>query len=193
MGLLLAFSPFILFALVNAFAGPLAGLAAGTLVAAALLLRDAVTAGRTPKVLDIGATLLFGGLALVTLLLGGLALVTLLVDVAWSVIGVRLCVDAGLLLIVLASLALGQPFTLQYAREQVSESLWHHPIFVRTNVTVTRAWAVAFGVMTLAEAALLALPALPASVGIGVVVLALALALGFTVWYPRHVSARRRI
>jgi hypothetical protein len=182
MGLLLAFSPFILFAVLNGLAGPLPGLAAGTLVAAALLLRDAVTAGRTPKILDIGTTLLFGGLALYTVL----------TDASWSIVGVRLCVDAGLLLIVLASLALGRPFTLQYAREQVSESLWHHPIFIRTNVTVTRFWAAAFALMTLAEAALLTLPTVPPSAGIAVVVLALAGAVGFTVWYPKHVSARRR-
>ncbi|MFL5285734.1 MAG: hypothetical protein ACJ8AW_33350 [Rhodopila sp.] len=183
MGLLLAFSPFILFAVLNGLAGPLPGLAAGTLVAAALLLRDAVTAGRTPKILDIGTTLLFGGLALYTVL----------TDADWSIVGVRLCVDAGLLVIVLASLALGQPFTLQYAREQVSESLRHHPIFVRTNVVVTWAWAVAFAVMALAEAALLTLPSLPRLAGIGVVVLALAGAVGFTMWYPKRVSTRRRI
>jgi hypothetical protein len=183
MGLLLAFSPFILFALINTLAGPLPGLAAGTLVAAALLLRDTVTAGHTPKILDIGATLLFGGLALITLL----------ADVAWSVIGVRLCIDAGLLLIVLASLVLSRPFTLEYAREQVSESLWHHPIFIRTNVTVTRAWAVAFAVMVAAEAALLARPDMPPTAGIATVVLALAGAVAFSVWYPKRISARRRI
>jgi hypothetical protein len=75
----------------------------------------------------------------------------------------------------------------------VSESLWHHPIFIRTNVVVTRAWAVAFAVMALAEAALLTLPSLPRLAGIGVVVLALAAAVAFTTWYPKRVSARRRI
>ncbi|PPQ33645.1 hypothetical protein [Rhodopila globiformis] len=183
MGLLLAFAPFILFTVLDALAGPLPGLAAGTLVAAALLLRDAVTAGRTPKILDIGSALLFGGLALYTVLAGA----------DWPDAAVPLCVDAGLLVVVLASLALGRPFTLQYAQEQVSESLRHHPILIRANVVVTRAWAVAFAVMALAEVALPALPTLPPLAGIGVTVLALAAAVAFTLWYPQRVTARRRI
>ena len=51
-------------------------------------------------------------------LFGGLAVYALLGGPAWTVIGVRLRVDAGLLLIVLASMAVGRPFTLQYARER---------------------------------------------------------------------------
>jgi hypothetical protein len=38
-------------------------------------------------------------------------------------VGVRLRVDAGLLLIVLITLLVGKPFTLQYAREQVPQDL----------------------------------------------------------------------
>jgi hypothetical protein len=41
---------------------------------------------------------------------------------------VRLAVDAGLLAIVLASLAAGRRFTLQYARERVPEQYWHAPL-----------------------------------------------------------------
>ena len=55
----------------------------------------------------------------------------------WSVVGVRALVDAGLLLIVLVSMAIGRPFTLQYAREQVAPEFWNSPEFVRTNYVIT--------------------------------------------------------
>lgn len=59
--------------------------------------------------LEIGTVILFGGLALYALLAGPRG----------SIIGVRLAVGTGLLLIVLVSIAMGTSFTLRYAREQV--------------------------------------------------------------------------
>lgn len=105
---------------------------------------------------------------------------------AWSVIGVRLCVDAGLLLVVLASIAAGRPFTLQYAREQVAPELWDRPEFIRTNYAISAAWALAFAVMVAAEAALLTVPGLPTRIGVAAIVLALVGAFKFTGWYPQH-------
>ena len=141
MGLLLAFAPFIAFALLNHLAGAATGLTAGAAVAAALLLRDWMTPGRTAKVLEIGTVLLFGGLALYAFTGGP----------AWSIVRVRLWVDAGLLLIVLVSMAIRQPFTIQYARERVARTLWDNPVFVRTNYIITGVWAVAFAVMVIAR------------------------------------------
>ncbi len=77
------------------------------MAAAALLARDAVSRERKVKVLEVGTVILFGALA-VWKLLG---------QVNWSIVDVRLRVDIGLLLIVLVSMALRRPFTLQYARE----------------------------------------------------------------------------
>ncbi|MBV9680419.1 MAG: hypothetical protein JO046_01405, partial [Solirubrobacterales bacterium] len=54
MGILLAFAPFIGFALVDRLVGPTQGLFAGPIVAAALLARDLATPGRTPKILEVG-------------------------------------------------------------------------------------------------------------------------------------------
>ncbi|MBK1660423.1 DUF3159 domain-containing protein [Paracraurococcus ruber] len=178
MGILLAFAPFIAFALVERLAGPTAGLLAGARVSAGLLLRDRV-AGRSAKLLEIGTALLFGALALVALL----------GQPAWSVIGVRLAVDAGLLAIVLASIALGRPFTLQYARESVPPQLWDTPEFRRANLVVTAVWALAFAVMVAAELVLLLLPGVPRGIGIAAIVLALVGAVKFTGWYPDRVKA----
>ena len=97
------------------------------------------------------------------MLFGGLAVYAVLAKPSWSVIGVRLCVDVGLFLIVLTSLAVGRPFTLQYAREQVAPEFWTSPAFVRTNYIITAVWALAFLVMVTAELALLYIPGLPHS------------------------------
>ncbi|MBV9654143.1 MAG: hypothetical protein JOZ42_06225 [Acetobacteraceae bacterium] len=180
MGILLAFAPFIVFAIVDRSLGTKEGLATGALVSVALLVRDWVTPGRAPKILEIGTTLLFGGLALYAVL----------GDPTWSVIAVRLCVDAGLLLIVFVSMAVGRPFTLQYAREQVAPEFWEQPEFIRTNYVITAVWAAAFAVMVVAELALLYLPGLPPRIGIIAIILALIGAVKFTGWYPDRARSK---
>jgi hypothetical protein len=176
MGILLAFAPFIVFAVLDRVFGPAAALVAGAAVSAALIARDLLGSGRSVKILEVGTFILFSGLALYTLLRGA----------SWSVIGVRLCVDAGLLAVVLASMAVGRPFTLQYAREQVSPQLWNRPEFIRTNYVITGVWALAFFVMVLAEVALLYVPGLPPRAGVVAIILALVGAVKFTGWYPER-------
>ena len=178
LGILLAFAPFLGFALIDRLSGPTEGLIAGAVVSAALLLRDLIQ-GRTAKVLEIGTAILFGGLALYALL----------GRPSWSVVGVRLVVDAGLLLIVLASLVMRRPFTLQYARERVAPELWGEPEFVRTNHVITAVWALAFAVMVVAELVLLYVPDIPPRAGIVAIVLALVGAVKFTGWYPERRRA----
>lgn len=181
MGILLAFAPFLAFAIVDRLAGGTAGLIAGTAVSAAMIMRDWIGRGRTPKVLEIGTVILFGGLALYTVLLGSTR----------SIAGVRLPVDAGLLLIVLVSIALRRPFTLQYAREQVAREFWDSPEFVRTNYVITTVWALAFGIMVSADLALLYVPDLPSRVGIIATILAIVGAFKFTSWYPERRRTAR--
>lgn len=178
MGILLAFAPFIAFAVIDRLVGSTQGLFAALIVSVALLVRDWVTPGRTPKILEIGTALLFGGLALYAVL----------AEPTWSVIGVRLCVDIGLLVIVLISMAVGRPFTLQYAREQVAPEFWSSPDFARTNYTITTVWALAFFAMVTVELALLYIPGLPHRIGVIAIILALVGAVKFTGWYPEHVS-----
>src|SRR5579872_3801978 len=119
MGILLAFSPFLVFVAIERLVGIVPGLLCATVASVALLVRDAMSRNRSPKVLEIGTAILFGGLAAYALL----------VRSAWSVIAVRLRVDAGLLLVVLVSIMIRRPFTLQYAREQVPRDLWSSPNF----------------------------------------------------------------
>ncbi|MGI4816026.1 MAG: hypothetical protein ACRYG5_20085 [Janthinobacterium lividum] len=176
MNILLGFAPFLAFAIIERLVGVQAGLLAGALVSAGLLIRDVLINKRGIKILEIGTLILFVGLALYAMLRGA----------QWSMAAVRLRVDAGLLLIVLISLAIGKPFTLQYAREQVSRELWDSPAFMHVNIVITAAWALAFVVMVAADVLLTYAPTVPRSVGIITTVAALVAAVKFTGWYPSH-------
>src|SRR5208283_1449391 len=107
-------------------------------------------------------------------------------------LAVRLAVDAGLLAIVLASLAAGCPFTLQYARERVPEQYWHAPLFLilTINRRIAWAWAGAFAAMVATHAAVVFVPAVPLWVDIVVTIAALAAAFRFTAWYPGHARKK---
>ena len=136
--------------------------------------------GKSPKILEIGTVVLF-------------TVVALLVQTGqgqWSVMGVRLRVDAGLLLIALASIALRRPFTLQYAREQTPQEIWNHPVFIRINYMITFVWTSAFLVMVAADALMLYRPDVPTYVGIVATVVALVGAVRFTAWYPQRMRTR---
>lgn len=63
MGILLAFAPFIAFAVVDRLIGLLEGLVVACIVSLTLILREFVTPNRSPKLLDIGTLILFGGLS----------------------------------------------------------------------------------------------------------------------------------
>ncbi len=177
MGMLLAFALFIVFAVITTFTGATAGLGSGAAVAATLFARDILMPGRQVKMLEAGTLVLFGAMAAYALV----------ANPAWSVMAVRMRIDGGLLAIVLVTLAVGRPFTLQYARAQVAPELWGSAAFVRTNYVITAVWALAFAVMTAAEFALVYVPAVPHRVGVIAVVMALVGAFKFTSWYPEQV------
>lgn len=176
MNILLAFAPFIAFAVVDRLAGSVEGLLAGAAVSGALIARDWFGHRRSPKMLELGTLVLFCTLAAYAIL----------GTPAWSIMDVRLRVDAGLLLIVLVSLIVRRPFTLQYAREQVAPGLWSSPEFRRTNDVITGVWALAFLVLVLADLLLIYRPDIPPRFGIIATVLALVGAAKFTGWYPER-------
>ncbi|MGY8527648.1 hypothetical protein [Paracidovorax citrulli] len=168
MNLLVAFLPFIVFAIVERAAGFAAGLAVGAVIAIVLIVRD-LFARRSLKVLEVGTALMFAGLALYAHL----------AQPAWSIGFVRLLVDGGLLLIALISIAIRMPFTLQYAREQVPREHWQSPAFIRTNYAITLAWAGAFLALVIADL-LLAYALVPPALAVAMIVAALWGAVRFT-------------
>jgi hypothetical protein len=127
--IILGFAPFIAFALLTRFTGVDASLWVAAAIAAALAARNAF-AGRSIKILEAGTVVLFGLLATYTTL----------TQTYWSLPLVRAVVDGGLLAIVLLSIAVRQPFTLQYAREQVPPEIQSSPVFLRVNIVISLVW-----------------------------------------------------
>jgi hypothetical protein len=182
MGILLAFAPFIAFAICDRFVGANIGLIAAAIVSAGLILRG-IALRQSAKLLEVGTFVLFAGLAIYAYVSRA----------QWSLYGVRLWVDAGLAGIVLLTMVVGKPFTLQYARERVDASLWSSPEFLRTNYVITGAWALAFLLLAVADWVLLTTPSTPRFVGFAVIAALLYGAFKFTDWYPQQLSRRRGI
>jgi hypothetical protein len=178
MGILLGFAPFIAFALLTGLSVSLA-LWVAFATAFALAIRD-FAATKTIRVLDAGSTILFGILALVA---GFIA-----PDLSMQ--AVRLVVDAGLLLIAIASIVIGNPFTLQYARDQTARELWNEPRFIRANYVITAVWTLAFAAMTAADAEATFNRRFPLALDIAAGLVALAIAILFTARYPAYLRAR---
>ena len=174
MQMVLAFAPFIAFALLSRHVPVTLALAIAALVALVQLVNDVLRHRRSIKILEVGTTLLFGGLALVAWQRGG----------EWGIAEVRFWVDGGLFLIVAFSMLIRQPFTLQYARERVSAEIAARPGFLRFNQILSGVWALAFLVLTAADHVMAHVPQVPLWFGIAVSVGALAFAFWFTGWYP---------
>jgi hypothetical protein len=178
MGILLGFAPFIVFAMLNGISVDLA-LWAALAAAFAIAIRDFAHT-QLLRVLDVGSTALFGLLAVYA----GF------IQPGISVQAVRLVVDGGLLTIAFVSIVVGNPFTLQYAREQVPQELWRAPFFLRTNYILAGVWVLAFAAMTAADAAATFDKHFPLALDIASGLGALTLAVIFTARYPARLRAR---
>ncbi|KGE00308.1 membrane protein [Achromobacter sp. RTa] len=180
MNILLAFAPFIMFVIIERAVGVLEGLAAGAFVSAGLVLRDWISPERRVKLMETGTLLLFAGLTIYAPMVDG---------ESWTISETRLRVDAGLLFLVLLTIVLRRPFTLEYAREKEPEYVWKSRRFVRMKYAVAIAWALAFAAMVATDALLVYRPQLPQAIAIAVTIAALAAAMKFTAWYPDRVWA----
>jgi hypothetical protein len=178
MNVLVGFIPFAAFAVLDSWLGTALALAVASALAGIAAARDRLRR-RSAKLLDLGAFVLFGALAVVTLASGHEP----------GVLAVRARVDAGILAIVVLSLAVGRPFTLDYAKERVPESVWGRPEFLAVNNRITRVWAGAFAAMLGADLAMLYVAACPLWLGIAVSVGALAAAAYATTVIPRRARA----
>jgi intracellular septation protein A len=167
MKILLGFLPFAVFAGGDRFGSTLLALTLAAMTAAVLTLLS-LRAKQSLKLLDLGATLVFGGLALYTVA----------THTVWSMLGVRLCADLGLFAIVGVSLIVRQPFTIQYAKEEVPEQIWASPEFLRVNYRLSAIWCAAFAAMVLGDIGMLR--GLPLAIGVAITLAALSSAAFFT-------------
>lgn len=135
-----------------------------------------VVRGRSIKMLGAGSVILFTALGCYLAL----------VDTGLSTSAVKLTVDAGVLAISLASLAIRRPFTLQYAREMVDAETAQLPGFLNANYVITWAWTAAFLLMLMANLLMICVPGLPLWSGLAIAFAARNTAVYFTGWYPKH-------
>jgi len=175
MGILLGFTPFIAFAVADRLASLALSLGIAAVVSFALILRTR-TRGESPKVLEIGTFVLFALMGLCATVL----------HTRWNISLVRCVVDGGLLGIMLLSIVVGRPFTLEYARERVPSTIYDSPPFIRQNYIITAVWAVSMAIIVLADLALHFLPRFPVWAGGAAIGVAFTAALVFSRWYPRR-------
>jgi hypothetical protein len=179
LNLLVGFAPFVLFALLTRLSVDLAlwlAFAAAFAIGISGFLKH-----RVLRALDAGSVAVFGFLALYY----GF------VEPGLQVSAVRLIIDISLFAIALASLVARQPFTLQYARGDVSPEVLARASFVRANYLITLVWLLAFAIMAGADGAATFVPAVPVTGAVAAGLLALAVALTFTWRYPAR--GRRRL
>ena len=136
--------------------------------------------GRQLKMLGAGSVALFLGLGLYLTL----------VDAGLSASAIKLTVDAGVLAIALASLAIRHPFSLQYAREVVDAEIAVLPGFVKANYIITWAWAACMLLMMIGNILMIYLPSVPLWAGIAIAFAARGTAVYFTKWYPDYQKAK---
>lgn len=174
MTILIGFLPFVIFAVVSTTHGALAGLLAGAAVSAVLTVK-ALRNKHEVRILEVGTLILFLGLSIYVKIHGQ--------DL--SIFIVKFWVDIGLFVIALASMALRQPFTIQFAHDQVDVKFWGSPKFLRTNYIMTGVWAAIFLVMAGIEAIVGFSTDLSVTTGTVLVLLVLGFGVWFTKWYPK--------
>ena len=113
-----------------------------------------------------------------------------LVDAGLEQFGRQTDGRCGMLAISLASLAIRQPFTLQYAREVVDAETARLPGFLKANYIITWAWTAAFVLMLIANVLMIYVPGLPLWSGIAIAFAARNTAVYFTKWYPEYRRAK---
>ena len=179
MAQLLAFSPFLAFLAGEHLLGIVPALCAGCAMAVALVVCERLRGARETRVLEVGTAVLFGALALAA---------AFMTQVTWSVGLVRLAVDCGLMLLVLAGIAVGRPFTLAIARTKVTPEVAASPAFLRRTRLIAAAWAGAFGVLAIADLVLILQPGWPLFVPIAISAAGLIAALKITRKLSRPVA-----
>ncbi|WP_119420386.1 hypothetical protein [Desertibaculum subflavum] len=175
MNLFIGLLPFILLPALRAFLSPRLASLASFGLAGITLLRQALAGG--PKSLNILVFALLGLAALAVWRRPALA-------ERWN----GVVVDGTLALYAFVGLAVGLPFSAEFARDTVEPTLWTHPVFLHVTAAITLAWGVGFLLLTAL--------AWPASwlrarrwQRIVATVLVMLAAAGFTAWYPDHARA----
>ncbi|WP_315831558.1 hypothetical protein [Bradyrhizobium prioriisuperbiae] len=179
MSFFLILLPFLVLGALNWLFPITIGLFAGATVALALIVHERIK-GRSAKILNIASVVIFSSLGAIVLLTND----------AWSHATIRIAIDIALLSVVLVSIVLRFPFTLQYAREHVTPEVRVMPEFIRTNYVLTWVWVGAFALMLVADMLSVWWPSAPLWVGVIIAFSARNAAVQFTKWYSQRARDR---
>jgi hypothetical protein len=179
MTLFLILAPYGAYTLLMLVSSAAASLFAAAAICLAVIAYD-IAGGRSIKILGAGSVIVFTAV-------GGYVA---LVDASLSNSGVKFAVDTGIFLVSLASILIGRPFTLQYAREVVDAETAGIPGFLRANYIITWAWTGAALLMMVGNIAMIYVPNLPLWSGLLIAFAARNSAVYFTKWYPQYRKAK---
>jgi len=111
--------------------------------------------------------------------------------VNWVVSHLGLLVHAVLAAMVWISLLIGKPFTIQYAREQVSQEKWQHPVFIRINQILSCVWGLIFLFDLVVNFSFKYFPTIPHWVAGVLTNIAAIFGLWFVIWFPKWYRKKR--
>jgi len=142
--------------------------------------------GGTPKMLEYSDVVYFAGLAVVVAFASASTR-------DWLELWGGEVANLALFAIVLGSILVRRPFTLQYAKEDAPEEFWHEPGFLRVNYQLTWVWALAFGIEAASGFYGDAVLRNSNNIWTGWIIqtLPIIIAAQFTIWYPNRLRAVR--
>lgn len=108
----------------------------------------------------------------------------------WTIRHLGVMANGALALGSWVTLAIGKPFTLEYARQHTDPSKWNDPLFVHANVVLTAVWASAFTFNTALAWILMKRVLLPEWACHTLSYAALIGAAAFTSWYPNFLRRK---
>ncbi len=179
MTIFLILAPYGAFALLMLVTSAAVSLFAGAAICLAVIAYD-LAGGRSLKILGAGSVVVFTAVGSYVAL----------VDPHLGVSAVKFAVDTGIFLVTLGSIAVGKPFTLQYAREVVDAETLKVPGFMKANYIITWAWTLSMLLMMAGNVALIYVPGLPLWSGLLIAFAARNSAVYFTRWYPQYRKAK---
>ena len=143
--------------------------------------------GSSPKLLEFADVAYFGALAVVVALASQATR-------EWLELWGGEVANIALLVIVLGSVLIRKPFTLQYAKEDTPEEYWHTPEFLRVNYLIAWVWVAAFAIEAFSGFYGDAVLDDSNNIWTGWIVqtFPLIIAAQFTIWYPARLDALRR-
>jgi uncharacterized membrane protein len=137
MGIFLSFLPWIVFWILSGRVNYQTAAILATVVVIILNFRN--IKHRNLKILDLGTLIFF-------IILTGISFVS---KAVWVDHYSAPLSSVAMFIIASVSLAIGKPFTIQYAYEQVDPQFWKTRSFYTTNRTITAVWCIVFAINAL--------------------------------------------